>query len=182
MSALKRKIHIGFLIISLTSGIITSAQAPGAPENEVKAVFILNLTQFIEWPPSTFSSDKAPLIIGVLGDNPFGSYLDAAVAGEHAHGHPLTVSYYKSPEEAATCQVLFITSAKLNEMEKIPPALNGKSILTISDAPNFMQAGGMVRLYNKNNKINIQVNLDAAKTAKLDVSSKLLRLCDIYAP
>ena len=183
MPVLKKKIR-GLLLIALLQGCshILSAQAPFASEYEVKAVFIFNFTQFVEWPSSSFSSAQAPLVIGVLGDNPFGSYLEDAVAGEKAHGHPIVVYYYKNPDEVEACNVLFINQSKSNEMSNIMAKLSGKGVLTISDANGFLQQGGIVRFFTKNNKISLQVNLDAAKSANLDISSKLLRICEIYAP
>ena len=182
MSPLKNITHKGLFAILLACSTTVFAQTRPASEYGIKAVFILNFTQFVEWPASSFASPQTPLVIGVLGGNPFGGYLENAVAGEKAKGRPLVVNYYKNPEEIKACHILFINKSQINDMGNILSKLNGTNTLTISDAAGFLQNGGMFRFVNKNNKINIQVNLDAAKAAKLDVSSKLLRLCDIYAP
>lgn len=49
------------------------------PEYQVKAVFLFNFAQFVTWPSQPAD---APLVIGILGDDPFGSYLDETVRGE----------------------------------------------------------------------------------------------------
>src|SRR5690242_2289016 len=45
-------------------------------EYEIKAVFIFKLTQFTEWPTAAFTNENSPLVIGIIGNDPFGSLLD----------------------------------------------------------------------------------------------------------
>ena len=52
---------------------IAAADAPN--EYEVKALMLFNLTHFVDWPASAFGDDKSPIVIGVLGRDPFGHYL-----------------------------------------------------------------------------------------------------------
>jgi hypothetical protein len=49
---------------------------------KIKAAFLFNFTQFIDWPAATFPVADSPFVIGVLGEDPFGPYLDETVAGE----------------------------------------------------------------------------------------------------
>ncbi len=173
-----------YLIIPLLvfSTLLLSAQSSSTPEYQVKAVFLFNFTQFVEWPPASFASDQAPFVIGVLGENPFGSYLEDVVSGEKMNGHPLVVYHYKNLEEIKTCHILFINKVEINILRDILAGLKGKNILTVSDAPGFLEQGGMIRFFAKNNKIQLQINLDAAKAADLVISSKLLRLAEIFVP
>jgi hypothetical protein len=158
-----------------------SAQTPVAPEYQVKAVFIFNFTQFVEWSPSSFISAQSPFVIGVLGENPFGSYLEDVVSGEKVNGHPLVVYHYKNPEEIKTCHILFINKAGINSLEDISESIKGKNVLTVSDAGGFLKQGSMIRFITRDNKIRIQINLEAAKEADLTISSKLLRLAEIVS-
>src|SRR5689334_16419660 len=89
-----------------------SAEAAVTPEYQLKAVFLFNFTQFVEWPPQAFADANSPLVIGVLGDDPFGAYLDETVRGETVNGRPLTVQRYASVEEASKCHVLFISHSE----------------------------------------------------------------------
>jgi hypothetical protein len=159
-----------------------SAQAPVASEYQVKAVFIFNFAQFVEWPAASFASDQAPLIIGTLGDNPFGSYLESIVTGEKVNGHPLVIYHFNNISEIKTCQILFINKVEINNMSTSLTSLKGKNILTVSDVPGFLEQGGMIRFITKNNKISLQINPDAARSDNLIISSKLLRLAEIIGP
>src|SRR5438874_7448378 len=76
---------------------ISSAQTAPSKEYQVKAVFLFNFAQFVDWPANAFSGTNAPLVIGVLGEDPFGSFLDETVRGETVNGHPLVVQRYREP-------------------------------------------------------------------------------------
>jgi len=182
MSILRKTAYQSFIVPLLAcSTFFASAQSPVAPEYRVKAVFLFNFTQFIEWSPSSFISAQAPFVIGVLGENPFGSYLEDVVAGEKVNGHPLVVYHYKNTEEIKTCHILFINKAGINNLEDIRASIKGKNILTVSDATGFLKQESMIRFITKDNKIRIQINLEAAKEADLTISSKLLRIAEIVS-
>ena len=169
--------QINFLLI-LYAVFFISAQIDAAREYQIKATFLFNFTQFVEWPAESFSSPQSPAVIGILGKDPFGQYLEQAITGESLNKHPLIIKRFNSVEEINNCHILFIGPGK-NKTEDVLQKLKGKSILTVSDAGSFTKLGGMIRLYTKNDKINIQINLEAAKAENLAISSKLLKLAEI---
>lgn len=151
-------------------------------EYQLKAAFLYNFCQFVDWPDDAFSKSDDPIILGILGNNPFGTYLEETVKGEKIGTHPVEVRYYKNAEEVSECHLLFIAINDLQESSSVIAALKGKSILTISDQPGFLKHQGMIRFTNQENKIRFEINVEATKAAGLEVSSKLLRLADIYTP
>ena len=172
---------LGTAILFLTLGLrVLPAQAPPAPEYQVKAVFLYNFTQFVEWPSTAFAQANAPLVIGVLGDDPFGAYLDETVVNEQAKGHPLVVRRYRNVREVKDCHLLFVNSNDQNQIKEILSQLSNRNILTVGDHGDFARMGGMVRFKTVDNKIRFQINPTAAKLAKLNISSKLLRVAEIY--
>jgi hypothetical protein len=154
------------------------AQAPSR-EYQLKAVFLFNFTQFVDWPANAFENTQSPLVIGVIGDNPFGAYLAQTVSGEKINGHPLTVQYYQNEEEIKSCQILFVNVNETKKQEQVLETVKGKNILTVSDDPDFLKQDGMIRFVTNNNKIKLQINMDACKESKMVLSSKLLRLAEI---
>src|SRR5690349_14383540 len=78
---------------------LLQSQTTPLPEYKIKAVFLFNFTQFVEWPGNVFNSDDAPFVIGILGKDPFGSYIDNAVADEKMGSHPITIVRYNSISE-----------------------------------------------------------------------------------
>jgi hypothetical protein len=170
----------------LLAALVWSASSPagGTPPNreyQVKAVFLFNFTQFVEWPAEAFVGPTAPLVIGVLGEDPFGAFLDETVRGEKANGRPLVVERYRRVQEIGNCQVLFISRSESDRLGEILAGLAGKPILTVSDIEGFAPRGGVIRLVTVGGKIRLRINLDSAKAAKLSISSKLLRPAEIVA-
>ncbi|MES2732377.1 MAG: YfiR family protein [Bacteroidota bacterium] len=183
MAILKTSAHQHLFFTLLIGSVISlSAQTPPAREYQIKAGFLFNFTQFIEWPASAFVSTETPIVIGVLGEDPFNAYLDEIVSGETVNGHPLVVQRFKTISEVNTCHILFINITETAKLEEIVTSLKGRNILTVSDAANFMQQGGMIRFVTVNKKIQFQINPEATKEADLSISSKVLRLAEIVVP
>ena len=159
--------------------MICPSQQESLPEYQVKAVFLYNFAQFVEWPPHAFAEGNAPLIIGILGSDPFGNYIDEIIKGENVNGHPLIVKRCQTIDEIKTCHILFIGSNEKDRVKLICEKLKSRNILTVGDVPNFAKQGGMVRFFIEDNKTKIRINLEAAKKEDLSISSKLLRLAEI---
>lgn len=164
------------LFLFLTS-FHMKAQTVAARAYQVKAVFLYNFSQFVEWPSTAFSSSNDPFVIGILGNDPFGSYIDETVAGENMMGHPMVVQRYHDVKDITDCHILFINTG--GDIAQVLTALGNRSILTVSDDNNFAKKGGMIRFFTINNKVRLRINPAAAKAANLTISSKLLRLAEI---
>ncbi len=180
----KRLSLVCFAVFTLL--LLGELESPGETalprEYQLKAIFLFNFAQFVDWPSEAFPEGQTPLVIGVLGEDPFGAYLDETVRGEIVNNRPLLVQRYRRVEEIQTCHVLFISRSEAGQLEQILADLKGRSILTVSDVDGFAGRGGMIRFVIENNKIRLRVNLEAAKDADLVISSKLLRPAEIVAP
>lgn len=166
-------------ILLFAGNLKLSAQTAVSPEYEIKAVFLFNFARFVDWPAKAFPDADAPFVIGVLGEDPFGSYLDETLRGEKVNGRPLTVQRYHRVGEIRACQVLFISRSEADRLEQIVASLRGRGILTVGDTDDFAARGGMIRLATEKNKVRMRINLDAVKAANLAISSKLLRVAEI---
>jgi hypothetical protein len=158
------------------------AQSAPVTEYQLKAVFLFNFAQFVDWPPAAFPDSHSPLVICILGDDRFGGTLDATVRGEQVNDRPLVVQRYRRLDEVGACHILFVSQSENDRLGQIVNALRGRNILTVSDAPDFALRGGMIQFVTDKNKIRLDINLDAAKAASLTISSKLLRPATIVAP
>lgn len=149
-------------------------------ENQVKAVFLYNFTQFIEWPQNSFDTNESPFIIGVLGKNTFDTYLSEVSEGETVAGRSIVIKHYTNiTPEIGKCQILFIQKS-FSEIKQVTQLTQGKPILTVSDNENFMKQSGMVRFYVESGKIRFEINKEASTESGLIISSKLLRLATLY--
>ena len=163
----------------LSSRAETAAQAAIPPEYQVKAAFLFHFTQFTQWPPEAFPGPGSPLIIGILGEDPFGEYLDGIVRGEQVHDRPFVIQRYRRLAEMKTCHVLFISRSESPRLDQILAGLRDRSILTVCEAEGFTTRGGMIEFVNYEGKIRLRINPTAAKTVGLTISSKLLRPAEI---
>lgn len=180
--ALNRPRHWRGLLALLASLVIYAllpAHAQVSREYQLKSVFLLNFAQFTEWPTNTFTNSQAPIIIGVIGTDPFGKILDDTVRNETVNGRPLEIQRYQRLEETTNCHVLFIPRSEYRQLDRIVTRTRGKPILTVSDIEGSAFRGVMIRLLTENNKIRIRVNTDSVAEAHLTISSKLLRVAEV---
>jgi len=163
----------------LCCGLTAPAQAEPSREYEVKAVFLFNFAQFVEWPPGVFPDAGAPLVIGVLGDDPFGPFLDETVRDEKVNGRPLAIRRFRHLEEIDRCQILFVNLTEAAGLEKVFDALRDRNVLTVGESDRFATRGGMIRFMTEKNKIRLRINLESVTAGGLKISSKLLRPAEI---
>ena len=168
------------LLCAVTPG--ASAQPTASAEYQLKAVFLFNFAQFVEWPARAFRDAKAPLVIGILGEDPFGAYLDDLVSGEKIGDRPLVVHRYNRAEDLNDCHIVFISRSEARNVENIVARLKNRSLLTVSDLDAFARRGGMVRFVMEDGKIRLRINVEAAKACELTISSKILRPGTIVTP
>lgn len=173
-----------FLLLVFVAVIATptgSARADGPKsEYEVKAAFIYNFARFVEWPADAFASGDAPLVIGVVGDDPFRGALDRAVKDKSVEGHALQVRHFATADDVQRCHILFVPAAVSDQTDHILQRAGSNGVLSVGETDTFTPAGGVIRFYLDDNKIHFEVNLDAAEQARLKLSAKLLKLARIY--
>lgn len=170
---------LGF--VATLAAPMRGAEASISDENQIKAVCLFHFAQFVDWPASSFAGPRSPVVIGVLGNDPFGTYLDDVVRNETIGRRPLVVRRFARLEDVRDCQILFVSGAEAAPAAQIFAALAGRPILTVGDSEHFTRQGGMVRFAVDQKKIRLRINPGAAKAANLTISSKLLRLATLVS-
>jgi hypothetical protein len=178
MAALRHALRLMFAVaVSLLSAELGAVDAPS--EYQVKAVFVFNFSQFVEWPQETFVAQDKPFVIGVLGSDPFGARLDEAVKGEAVNERPLVIRRFHRVDEVDDCQILYIDRSQSAQLPQILAALDHRNILTVSDLEKSSERGVMIQFATENNRIRLRINVESARAAGLTISSKLLRPAEI---
>lgn len=155
------------------------AQPTIAHEYEIKAVFLFNFAQFVEWPKSAFPHPDAPFHIGVLGADPFGAALKQTVAGESIRGRKVMLHQSHRLEDLRHCHLLFISASERGRVRDVLAQIGDSPVLTVSEIPNFAQHGGIVNFFLQGNKVRFEINVAAAQHHGLKLSSQLLSLAKI---
>ena len=145
-------------------------------EYQIKAAFLFNFMQFVEWPPTVFKNADDPFRIGVLGQDPFNAALEDTVQGETISNHKIIVEHAMQVDDLKNCQLIFISKSEKKHVAEILSALDDKPVLTVSEIEGFAERGGGINFYLEGNKVRFEVNPDAARHDGLKVSSQLLSL------
>lgn len=166
-------------VVFLASILIPSSFA-GADfsqvEREVKAAFLYQFTRFAEWPDRAFEDTGNRLVVGVLGQDPFGDTLDRAMAGKTVAGRPLAVRRFRTVEELGPCHVLFVNLPRGKQLRAALARVATEPVLTVGDDEAFLDEGGVVRFRIEERHVRFEVNLEAARRAGIGLSSRLLQV------
>jgi hypothetical protein len=173
------RVALATALVAIMWPSVRAADAKGLSEQELKAAALYQVIHFTRWPDGTFGSNEDPIVIGIYGEDPFGSLIDELVTGERVSGHPLQVVRCFTPEAAANCHLVFVAETDEHSGARLLHALRTRSVLTVGDSEAFCERGGIVGLTVKNNRIRIVVNLEVARRSNVSLSSKLLRLAEI---
>ena len=149
------------------------------PEYQVKAAYLFNFLKFVEYPSESFADPLAPIIIGVVGEDPFGRALPQVVTGKTVQGRDLVIHVYRAGEDLRGAHILFISPSEKKRLPTILSSLRDSSVLTVADTEGFLEAGGMIQFLYENNRVRFAINVDATGRAKLKMSSKLLSLARV---
>jgi hypothetical protein len=150
-------------------------QEQTADEYQVKAAYMFNFAKFVDWPAEAFESATQPIVFCVLGQTQLGPALHDMLSGKVVDQRPLAFRELSDSKDAGKCQVLFIASDK-KRLRQTLEEVKSLSVLTVGEVEDFTNLGGIVRFVLDGGRVRLEFNLDAAGSAKLHVSSKLLSL------
>lgn len=156
-----------------------SANSSNSSEYLIKAGFTYNFAKLIQWPANAFPQPNSPVIIGILGADPFGGTLDEVLAGKTVNGRDLVVKHLKWGADLKGCNILFVSSSEALHIDEVFRLVKGLPILTIGETPNFARRGGIINFILEDEKVHFEVNVEAAKDADITISSRLLSLARI---
>lgn len=187
-----KRIYINFVfVLFLLARTQAVADSISGREYQLKAAFLYNFMMFIDWPQEKMPADGQPIIIGVLGKNPFENAFEP-LKSKQVKERNIAVKYFEGLEELKKagpenmnrqlaeirkCHLLFICSSEKNVLKEIINHVNGYNILTVGDMPGFLESGGgVINFVVEDDKIRFEINAIAALQSRLEIRSQLLRL------
>jgi hypothetical protein len=150
------------------------SQAQVVPESRLKAAIVSKLPQFVEWPEEVLAG-RSSYDICVAPPDPFGPDLAALVTDEAVGQRRLVARVVGTPAEVASCHILFLPSAGETPHPLLTATAN-HPILTVGDAPTFLDQGGMIALRVVDGRMRFDIDVATARRAGLRISSQLLKL------
>jgi len=139
---------------------------------QTKAEFLFNFAKFIDWPPRKFTGDS-PLVIGIVGADPFGGLLEEAAQDGHVNGRTVMVRHVEAMEEMRKCHIIFVCRSETSRLGPILSEVRGDNVLTVGESDNFIARGGMINFVTVGNRLRFQINNKEARHAGLKISAML---------
>ena len=178
--------HLARRLAVLAAAVAVSATASAqdlssaeSSEYLIKAGYVYNFAKLVEWPAAVVRKGQ-PIVIGVLGNDAFAGVLDRAVNGKKIDDRPLLVKRLKSKDvKDCGCQMLFVAAAESAHADDVIQSQAAAPVLTIAEAPDFANRGGIIALVLHDSKVRFIVNVHAAAQAGLSISSRLLALATV---
>ncbi len=165
-------------------GLLLGLAAPGAvpdrrvPEYTAKAYSLLLFSRYVEWPPQKFAGPGAPIIIGVLGSNPFGAVLEETVRGQRSQDRPVEIHLISTVEEAAACHLVFISREEARQQADWLGRLRDLPVLTVAETADSLMQGAVVGFVMEPKaggaKLRFDASLPAMQRAGLRISTPML--------
>jgi len=141
---------------------------------KVMAGFLRNFAHYVTWSAITYPDANPSWRICVLGPDPFGETLEETFKGRTEQGRDFEIVRTDSPSQVTTCQIVFVGFRGETSRRALAELAN-RPILTVGDAPEFLQEGGMIR-FQVSDHVEFVVNLDRARSASLKVQTKMLEV------
>lgn len=166
---------LGFILACtlavLGPGMAASAAAPS--ETAVRAAFLSKFVAYVSWPAGFRLAPNDPLALCVVGADPFGQTIDQIAVGQQVDGHPLTVRRLAGAPQAEQCQLAFVQGTAAHTTSELLAAMQGKPILTVTDAHAGPQRG-IIHFVMADGRVRFIIDQAAAQQAGLELSSRLL--------
>jgi hypothetical protein len=168
------------VLVAVQLSAASVATPPRSPEYLIKAAYLYNFAMFVEWPDDAFTAANAPIVVGVVGDDPFGSALDRTVFDKRINNRRIEVRRLKiEDEDVRRCHILFVSPAESARVPDLAQRIGRLSVLIVGDDADTLTRGGTIAFSVKDNKVGFAINLGAARRARLAISSKLLNLARV---
>jgi YfiR/HmsC-like len=168
--------------LMLASCLVASALAVGAEgtrtlnEYSVKAAFLYNFVLYTDWPPEAFSGPDAPLVIGVLGDDPYGGLLDRALPSKRVKGRALEVRRVGWDGGVLGCHVVFLAASETRRIGELLQQIDQQSVLSVCDTTAAAERGCVIGFMVADARVGFDINTASASKARLSISSRVLAL------
>lgn len=171
-----------FLLLAFFAAFVwpASLRAENASkrEYEIKAAYLYNFINYIDWPENAFPAPGGTITIGIVGQNPFDAALEV-LNNKQVKGRTLALKQITDAKDLDQCQIVFINSSEKSRLPELLEKLKNSRALTVSEIDGFAQQGGVINFISEHNKVRFEINPDAAHRLGLNISSELLKLAKV---
>jgi len=168
---------VALLVLLSACPLAWAQDSAVSKEYQLKAALLYSFTKYVDWPPERFSNPDSPIVIGILGKNPFGDELEKIVEGRKVNGHGFLVTPVYSSKQISTVHVLFVAAGE--EPRVVGDSMDliqAPGVLTVGETEQFTVLGGVITFVTVGDKVHFEVNRDAAERGGVNLTPQLLKL------
>ena len=164
------------LVLLLLPSLLPARERPD--EYDVKAVYLLKFGHFVRWPASAFADSSDPVVVGVVGQDPFDGKLKRTLEGRTLAGRPVELRRYTKPADLDSCHILFVGALDRTRVRATLERLRHQPTLTVGESEDFLDVGGTLQFIMRDDLVRFRIDGERARLAGLAISSKLLQLSE----
>src|SRR3972149_4547617 len=143
-------------------------------EYQIKAAFLYNFIKFVDWPEEKMADSNEPIIIGIIGKDPFGSAFNP-IKDDIIKDKKVVIKRFtgleelkKSGEENKSkphpqveiirkCYLLFICNSENKSLKETINLVQDYSVLTVADTQGFLESGGIINFVMEEKKVRFEI-------------------------
>lgn len=166
------------ILLTPEAGVPAHAQST-ADEYQIKAAFLFHFAQLVGWPAGALSASDASITLCIFDDEPHRQQLQEAIEGKPAGARIFHLRMLNRTQTAQGCNLLFLSRDELRRQTATLKIVRGLPVLTVGESADFLTDGGMIRFHLDEDRIRFDINLAAADSSHLTISSRLLLLASV---
>jgi len=145
-------------------------------EYKVKAAFLFHFAQLVDWPSDAFNSGDQSLNLCMFDDERHLQELQSTLEGKPIGTRAVHVRLLHQTQTVQGCSIVFLGRDEGRRQTAALRYLHGQPVLTVGESDSFLLEGGIIRLHLEQDKVRFDINMGAADSSHLKISSRLLLL------
>ena len=139
-------------------------------------LFLYNFMKYIEWP----ADQTGDFVIGVVGDSPIKKDLQTLAETKKAKGRKIVIKIIAATEDALSCNMIFIPSAKSAQLKSIAEKVKGKAVLIVAEREGLAKKGAAISFaINDDDALQFDFNKSVLDSQSLKIANLLMQLGEL---
>ena len=180
--------------LAFAASFSANAEPAGQSQLRLEGAFLVNFIRYTDWPAQRFDHAGSPYLISVVGSSEAAETISAvATAAGTIRGRRVLVQRVRlapsmdagarreSVRRLRRSHLVFVADGDRDaDTDRVLAAVEGASVLTVSDVPGFAAEGGMLGLVRSGRHLAIEANPSRMRAAGVSVSAKVLKLARLW--
>ena len=156
-----------------------AAAGPQASEYQVKAAYLCKFANYVEWPPAPAGSPQPPFVIGLLASQAIVDEMAQVARGLAVDGRAVVVRRLRAGDGFEGVSIVFIARSDAARVHEALAALQGRPVLTVTEAEPGSDVGSIVNFVVIDDKVRFDIALPPAQRGGLKISARLLAVARV---